>query len=238
VNPSPAARAVTFDFGHVLASFDAAYLVEKLARRGLPGKAPKFEAALPQAWHEYGRSLQGGATAEVAWKTLLRVILQAGDVEPRPSLLDDLFREQTHDNLWRNPVAGMIELARELRGQGVPVGIISNSEGGLLALLHTLGWNGIFSPIADSGVLGMEKPHAPIFRWAAEQLHVAPEEIIHIGDSWVADIEGARGVGARAIWFLAGISQCDRDLPDHVRFAGDAEGVRAILQTWEMLGKK
>ena len=32
-------------------------------------------------------------------------------------------------------------------------------------------------------------------------LHVTPTETVMVGDSWPADIEGALGVGIRAIWF-------------------------------------
>ena len=222
--------AVTFDFGQVLASFDANYLTEKLIARGLTGEASRFEAALPEGWRVYGESLRKGALAEVAWKELLRVILEAGAVAATPELLDDLFREQKHQNLWRRPVPGMIELAQELRAEGVAVGVLSNSEGGILDLLRTLGWENVFAAVADSGVLGMEKPHAPIFRWTAERLGVPVDALVHIGDSWVADIEGAMGVEARAIWFLEGIATAPRCLPRNVRFAQNADDVRAALR--------
>jgi len=47
----------------------------------------------------------------------------------------------------------------------------------------------------------MEKPASPIFHFTAEKLGVRPEEVVHIGDSFAADVEGAgdNGVVVTAI---------------------------------------
>jgi FMN phosphatase YigB (HAD superfamily) len=117
----------------------------------------------------------------------------------------------------------------------LPVGVISNSEGRLAELIAELGWAGDFDVVADSGRLRMEKPELLIFLWTAERLGVPPERIVHVGDSWEADVEGAYSAGMRAVWFrpraprlvppeLAGIARIGR--------AGDADGVRALLTAW------
>jgi putative hydrolase of the HAD superfamily len=226
------ARAVSFDFGQVLASFDPAFLGRKLAERGVRGAdVGAFEAALPDAWLAYGDVLAAGGTGEAAWHALLGVILARGGAPSDAATLDALFRDQRERNLWRRPLPGMIDLARALKRRGVPVGILSNSEGALARLVAELGWADAFDCVADSGALGFEKPHAPIFQWAAERLGVQTPELVHVGDSWEADVRGALGVGARAVWFLAGHSTtvAPRPLPAGSFFARDAEGVRGIL---------
>lgn len=50
----------------------------------------------------------------------------------------------------------------------------------------------------EAGVL---KPDPAIFAMALEALAVRPEEAVMLGDSWTADIVGARAAGIRAIWF-------------------------------------
>ncbi|MNC91184.1 Flavin mononucleotide phosphatase YigB [compost metagenome] len=81
--------------------------------------------------------------------------------------------------------------------------------------------------IADSGALGIEKPDPRIFQFAAERMNVATSEIVHIGDSWEADIVGAIAANARAIWFRPNEQ---RDLSSDIRSAVDASEVRAALR--------
>lgn len=229
----PAPRALTFDFGQVLASFDPAFLARKLAEWGLPGADPtRLDAALPEGWRVYGASLAAGEGGEAAWKALLRTTITLGGSPEAagPDTLDALFRDQRERNLWRRPLPGMIEIAYDLKRRGVPVGVVSNSEGALERLIADLGWTDAFVCVADSGALGLEKPHAPIFRWAAERLGVDASELVHVGDSWEADVEGALGVGARALWFLAGhASDAPRPLPKGVSFAHDAQSAQRAL---------
>ncbi|MFO0660528.1 MAG: HAD-IA family hydrolase [Polyangiaceae bacterium] len=118
-------------------------------------------------------------------------------------MLDDLYADQRTANLWRRPVEGMIELVRRLANDGIPTAVVSNSEGALQLLVDQLGWTEDLPIVVDSGVLGIEKPDARIFAWAAGRLGVRLDAIVHVGDSWVADIEGATNAGAKAVWFPA-----------------------------------
>ena len=197
--------AVTFDVGQVLLAFDAGFLAEKLSALGHGADARRLEEAEPAAWEAYGRALGEGGHGAVAWKLFLLTLMTEGGAPAAatPQVLDALFLDQREHNVWRRPVEGVIEIARELRASGVPVGIVSNSEGALERLLAQVGYAADFDCVADSGVLGMEKPGPEIFRWAADRLRVRAEELVHVGDSWAGDVEGALGVGARAIWFPA-----------------------------------
>ena len=83
--------------------------------------------------------------------------------------------------------------------------------------------------MADSGRLGFEKPDPRIFEWAAARLAVPTRDLVHIGDSWEADVRGALGVGARAIWFPA---DSTRELPARVAACRTAEEIRDTLVAW------
>jgi putative hydrolase of the HAD superfamily len=48
---------------------------------------------------------------------------------------------------------------------------------------------------------GVSKPDPAIFRVALDALGVRPDEAVMLGDSWSADIVGARAAGVRAVWF-------------------------------------
>ncbi len=226
----PPALAVTFDFGQTLCELDCSLLAERLAERGIAAGASPLEAGVTEAWRAYDAAIAAGLGGH-PWKKLMdRLLASAGVTEPsRSAAVDWLWTEQPRRNLWRRPIAGMIELCRELAGAGVPLGVISNSEGRLAELIAEVGWAGDFGAVADSGRLGMEKPDTPIFRWTAERLGTPLDRIVHVGDSWGADVDGARRAGMRAIRFRP---RTERALPDDVRCAVDADTVRAALREW------
>ncbi|EYF01450.1 HAD family hydrolase [Chondromyces apiculatus] len=152
-----------------------------------------------------------------------------GGIQGRQAVVDWLWDEQPARNLWRRPITGMIELVEDLRARGVPVAVLSNSEGRLRELAEELGWGSHFVAIADSGKLGFEKPGREIFAWTADALGVELAQVVHIGDSLAADVEGAIAAGMRAVWF-GGDAARAAVLGDRAVVAADAAGVRAALR--------
>jgi HAD superfamily hydrolase (TIGR01549 family) len=220
-------KAVTFDFGQTLAELDHAFLQARLAERGASFDPGKAVAGTSAAWQMYGEKKSEGHAS--AWRAMIEMLLQAGEVEASrlAELAEWLWSEQPKQNLWRRPIPGMIELVRELRKSRVPVGIISNSEGRLAELVRELGWEQDIELVIDSGRLGIDKPDPRIFQHACAALGVAPTELVHVGDAWEADVQGALGAGAHAIWFDQRHTQ--RVMPPNAAGAGNAAEARAEL---------
>lgn len=86
-----------------------------------------------------------------------------------------------------------------LRGLGLRLAVVSNSNGTVADLLGRLGLARWLDAVVDSGVVGVEKPDPRIFRHAADALGVLPEEAVHVGDLYSVDVLGARAAGAQAI---------------------------------------
>lgn len=82
-----------------------------------------------------------------------------------------------------------------LRSKGILIGAVSNSDGTLAAELRHFGLYEYFDVVADSTLVGTEKPHPAIFRFACERLEVRPQDCWFIGDGLVNDILGALGAG-------------------------------------------
>jgi putative hydrolase of the HAD superfamily len=65
-----------------------------------------------------------------------------------------------------------------------------------------------FETYLDAVIISEEvsvaKPDPAIFRLALEMLGTTAEESVMVGDSWQADVAGARGAGIRAVWFNPG----------------------------------
>lgn len=222
--------AVTWDFGQTLAELDTGYLSEKLAAKGAAVPPAALESSVPAAWAAYDRAVRGGRGGH-PWKLFMRAVLSGAGVAPSDdeALVDFLWLDQPARNLWRRPIAGMMELVRELDAAGVPQAIVSNSEGRLAALVEELGWSAPFRAVADSGVLGIEKPARGIFDWAAERLGVASSSVIHVGDVHAVDVDGAVAAGMRAIWFRG---EPGADPRPEVAACRDAAEVRSALIAW------
>lgn len=230
--------AVTFDFGQTLTELDCEFLCRRLQERGVELDVQRVAAAQPEAWRLY--DAQSGRSGGHPWKPFMRALLQGAGVGDRrlEECVEWLWSEQPKQNLWRKPIDGMIELVRRVAASGTTVAVISNSEGRLAQLAEELGWEDDFAVIADSGLLGFAKPGARIFEWTAEAVGVAPGEIIHIGDSWAADVEGILALGGRAIWF--GGATVPPNLPSgaqegpRLRFTRNAAEVEEALRAWQV----
>lgn len=106
-----------------------------------------------------------------------------------------LWAEHRRFNLWRKVPDGLVEAVAELRARGVPVAVVSNSEGQLQTLFDNLGLGGAFDLVIDSHHVGVEKPDPRIFAPVVERFGLAPARVLHLGDTWATDVVGARAAG-------------------------------------------
>jgi HAD superfamily hydrolase (TIGR01549 family) len=220
-------KALGFDFGQTLGELDYEFLAKRLQERGVALDQQAAAANGKRAWHIYGLKKSDGHA--VAWRAMMEAQLTGGAVpgERAAELAAWLWDEQPRQNLWRRPIPGMIELVRELKRGGVPIAIISNSEGHLAELVRELGWARDFDVVVDSGRIGIDKPDPRIFLHACAALDVGPSELLHVGDAWEADVQGALGVSASAVWFDA--RHRERALPERVYGAANAAELREVL---------
>lgn len=67
-------------------------------------------------------------------------------------------------------------------------------------LLMKSGIRHFFDHIIISGEHEIAKPHAALFQKALDLTSVSPAEMVHVGDDFHADIEGAQKLGIKSIW--------------------------------------
>lgn len=117
---------------------------------------------------------------------------------------------------WR-PYEDVIPALMRLKERGQRIGIISNWDGRLSALLADMGIAEMVDTIVSSAEVGLHKPDPRIFELACQRLDVLPQDAVHVGDHHYADILGASAVGmepvlidrAGAIAPKAGITSLD-----------------------------
>ncbi|MCW5808228.1 MAG: HAD family hydrolase, partial [Deltaproteobacteria bacterium] len=187
---------ITFDAGQTLVELDLDFLRRRLAERGTDVSVEALAASAPAAWARYDELV---AAKGHPWHELMQALLTGAGIAAPAPLVAWLWSEQPRANLWRRPIPEMVTLARELAARGYAVGVLSNSEGRIAELLAEVGIADPFRAVVDSGRLGIEKPDPRIFAHARAAL--GGGEAIHIGDSWPADVAGARDAGWRAIWY-------------------------------------
>jgi putative hydrolase of the HAD superfamily len=81
----------------------------------------------------------------------------------------------------------------------IRLAVISNWDERLRPLLQQLKLTDYFETIVVSCEVGFAKPSPVIFEQAAKKLGLPATSILHVGDNFTADVQGARDAGLRAI---------------------------------------
>jgi HAD superfamily hydrolase (TIGR01549 family) len=131
-----------------------------------------------------------------------RRLLLAADADANPELASALasaYRETYQAR--RRAVAGAAAVMAEV-SQRARIGIVSNNlRDEQQEKLQVCGLDRFVDALVVSEEAQVSKPDPAIFRIALDRLGVEPARAVMIGDSWAADVEGARAAGVRAIWF-------------------------------------
>jgi putative hydrolase of the HAD superfamily len=93
------------------------------------------------------------------------------------------------------------------RSNDVALGIVSNFDSRIHAVLPSLGIAEFFDSVTISTEVGVAKPDADVFLSALQKHNCPPTSAWHIGDSFTEDYEGAKAVGMRGIWLKRHLRQ-------------------------------
>jgi putative hydrolase of the HAD superfamily len=88
---------------------------------------------------------------------------------------------------------------RAFRQRGTALIVVSNWDVSLTDVLRRLELSPLLDGVVTSAAVGSRKPATAIFERALGMAGTAPGDAIHIGDSIVEDIEGARAAGIEPI---------------------------------------
>jgi HAD superfamily hydrolase (TIGR01549 family) len=193
---------ILFDAGNTLVWVDYPYLVELLREFGYEVSEDDLLAAEYTAKRLMDEMVRAGQGTDASRGPIYfaKVLDELGvDDSVVTQLAPRLAARHAERNLWCRVREGTAEALQLLRERGYRLGVISNSDGRIEALLQSVGLAGFFDFIIDSHVVGIEKPDPRIFHMGCERAGAKPEEAIYVGDIFEIDIAGARGAGLRAI---------------------------------------
>lgn len=132
------------------------------------------------------------------WTFLYRRFLAELGHEGDETLVEklfDVFSSTSTYRLYDDALPAM----RALTEAGYRLGLISNFERWLEEMLVELEVGHVFDVAVISGIEGVEKPDASIYRLALEKAGVGADRAVHVGDSPGLDVEPARSVGITTV---------------------------------------
>jgi putative hydrolase of the HAD superfamily len=97
------------------------------------------------------------------------------------------------------PFGDAVNSLRALRAGGFQLAICSNWGWELPEIVQSCGLPDVFDVVLSSAEAGHRKPHPRIFELLVERLGLDAGSVLFVGDSFEADVLGARSAGLRAL---------------------------------------
>jgi HAD superfamily hydrolase (TIGR01509 family) len=194
-------RAVFLDAGGVIVLPHRDLIAAALRRIGIEIDPTAVPHAHYRAVRAFDRAGASDPTYVRAFPSELGIETgRTGDALDALAELAD--RSRSGQILWSEPTPGALATIAALRRRGLPVVIVTNSDGHAEANLRDCGIPDDV-PVIDSEVVGASKPDARIFEAALARAGtgVRATDVVHVGDTLSADVAGARAVGITPIHF-------------------------------------
>lgn len=170
---------------------DSLFAIQQAFRRAFREAPPPVFAAAEPA--------QVKQSERLWWFDIVHnVFYRVGMFARFDEFFDRVFRVFEDHRSWRLFPETASTLAR-LKARDLELGIISNFDSRLFAVMRGLGIADAFDTVTISSLAHAAKPAPQIFRIALEKHAVDPEEALHVGDSLRDDVEGARKAGLHAV---------------------------------------
>ena len=152
-------------------------------------------------WSDEERSRAGRQDMVSARRAIVgSAFEELGLPEEQAVQVADLFSKVRIDNMYVLP--GAVETLSRFQAKGLKMALITNGDSaGQRAKISRFGLARFFSSVLIEGELGIGKPDPRVFREAMRQLDSESRHALMVGDNLIWDVEGARAVGIRGVWF-------------------------------------
>lgn len=195
--------AVLFDAGNTLIYADPHRLADILRSIGVDVDAAVVAAAELEARRRLHEAIGQGftGTEPEVWRDYFAAIFRGAGVAPEAMPEAGRVLREVHamDHLWTSVVPGTEEVLGELARAGYRLGVISNADGRVEAVLEQVGLRPHFEFVMDSELVGMEKPDPAIFLEGCRRFGLEPAECLYVGDLYPVDYVGAIRAGLQAV---------------------------------------
>lgn len=190
--------AVSFDVGGTLieARPSVGEVYAQVAREfGLLGLQP---ATLEQRFHEAWRAKTDFDYSQEAWFELVRQTFGERAVDLPEPFFPAIYDRFAQPQAW-HLFDDVLPVLDELASHDIRMAIVSNWDERLRPLLARLGLASYFDVIVPSCEVAFHKPSPVVFEQAIRKLGLPPERILHVGNHYAQDVEGARSAGMQSL---------------------------------------
>ncbi len=160
-----------------------------------PATAAAFDTPALRAVREQVGREHPEQAHDLSWlrqTSIARALAQCGD---DPALAEPAFA-LFMDHRQRVELYPDVAAALARFSAAFPVLALTNGN----ADVARIGLGAHFVGTLGARTFGLGKPHPAFFQAACAQLGCAPHEVLHIGDDWALDIEGAHAAGLPSVW--------------------------------------
>jgi putative hydrolase of the HAD superfamily len=166
------------------------------ARYGMDLDPQRYDAARADAFAAVKRHPELDHDEEIWILFTERVIVGMGgrgDTYRAAVEMEQRWAHSAHFELYEDALPALLAV----RERGLKIGLLSNSSRNLREFVQHHGLTA--DAVLTSHAHGKTKPHESIFRAVLGLLDVRAQEALMVGDTLHDDIEGALGVGMRAV---------------------------------------
>ncbi len=218
-------KAVFFDLYHTLLGYDPPreeLQAGALKEFGIEVNPEALRRPLVVAdeyiYREHSRQSLGKRSNEermVVWAQYERILLREAGIEADGRLISGLLGKMNQFELKQVLFDDVLPALTGLKNRGLILGLISNVDQDITALLDKLGLTAWLQVVVTSLDAGFNKPSPEIFQEAVKRAGVQPDEAIYVGDQYEIDVIGANKAGMKGILidrgnFFSEIADCPR----------------------------
>jgi len=224
---APQVSAILLDAGGVLVFPEPSRVLPPLRASGVDPDLAALERAHYHAMASQDTEARPPAPASWWRNYLFSYVAACGVAQERCEPLATEMARQIRGHGWTHVGLGVRDGLRAVAALGLPMGVVSNSDGSVEGDLRRLGVCHVPRPgprpgpdpgpdpaqdgsrpgpgipmgvILDSAVVGVAKPDPEIFRLALDALGVpAGSAVLHVGDSLRYDVAGALAAGLQPV---------------------------------------
>jgi HAD superfamily hydrolase (TIGR01549 family) len=198
----PTVETLFLDAGGVLVNPSWRRVAEVLTRHGAAATAAALQEAEPRAKREMDTveyvAASGDASRARRYFDLVFDLAGVAVGPARQTALAEVREYHARENLWEDVPNDVRPALERFQAAGLPMVVVSNSNGRLSDLLRRLELFHFFSLIVDSFEEGVEKPDPRLFEIALDRARARRETTLHLGDFYEIDVVGARAAGLQA----------------------------------------
>jgi len=133
-------------------------------------------------------------TSEMWTELYVRALEEIGVDGDRKLIARAIYDRFGSGDKWRT-YPDVEPVLQRLKTAGMRLALVSNWDSRLAKICFDMGLWRYLDSVLSSASIGLVKPDPRIFHVACDRLKVKPENVIHVGDLYYADILGAESAG-------------------------------------------